>query len=124
MVATLYRWVANYIRSCEECQRVKPAPSSSAPLKTLLIPTDCCKSVILDLMLGTPPDHKVRTGLVEFVDILSKVVHLAPFSTQFSDNGVAFLFLDHVNRLHGIPWSIVSDRDLRFTSGLGAMCLS
>ena len=42
----LYRWVANYIRSCKECQRVKPAPYSRVPpLKLLPIPTDCWKSV-------------------------------------------------------------------------------
>ena len=37
----LYRWVSNYIRSCEQCQRIKPELSSSAPLKPLPIPTDC-----------------------------------------------------------------------------------
>ena len=77
----LYRWVANYIRSCEECQRIKPAPSNSAPLKPLPIPTECWKSVSLDFMFGLPPDHKGRTGLVVFVDRLSKMVHLAPCST-------------------------------------------
>ena len=113
----LYRWVANYIRSCEECQRIKPAPSNSAPLKPLPIPTECWKSVSLDFMFGLPPDHKGRTGLVVFVDRLSKMVHLAPCSTKISGKEAALLFLDHVYRLHGMPESIVSDRDPRFTSG-------
>ena len=120
----LYRWVANYIRSCEQCQRIKPALSCNAPLKSLPIPTDCWKSVSLDFMFGLPPDHKGRTGLVVFVDRLSKMVHLAPCKTTITGKEAALLFLDHVYRLHGMPESIVSDRDPRFTSGSGDMCLS
>ncbi|CAI5701581.1 unnamed protein product [Peronospora effusa] len=120
----LYRWVANYIRSCEECQRIKPAPSNSAPLKPLPIPTECWKSVSLDFMFGLPPDHKGRTGLVVFVDRLSKMVHLTPCSTKISGKEATLLFLDHVYRLYGMPESIVSDRDPRFTSVYGDICLS
>ena len=64
-----------------------------------------------------PRDHKGRTGLVVFVDILSKIMHLAPCSTKISGREAAFLFLDHVYRLHGMHESIVSDRDPRLTSG-------
>ena len=80
----LYRWVANYILSCEECQRVNPAPSSSALLKPLPIPTDCWKPFSLDFMFGMPPDHTGRTGLVVFVDRMSKMVRLVPYSTKTS----------------------------------------
>ncbi|CAI5701502.1 unnamed protein product [Peronospora effusa] len=45
------------------------------------------------------------------------MVHLAPCSTKISGKEAALLFLDHVYRLHGMPEFIVSDRDLRFTSG-------
>ena len=64
-------------------------------------------------MFGMPPDYKGRTGIVVFVYIMSKMVHLAPISGKEAD----FLFLYHVYRLHGMPESIVSDRDPRFTSG-------
>ena len=117
LVATSLQMVANYIRSCKQCQRVKPAPSSNAPLKPLPIPSDCWKSVSLDFMFGMPPDHHGRTGLVVFVDRLSKMVHLAPCSTKITGKETALLFLDHVYRLHGMPETIISDRDPRFTSG-------
>ena len=68
-------------------------------------------------MFGMPPGHKRRTGLVLFVDRLIKMVHLAPCSTKISSAEADFLLLDHVYRLHGVPESIVSDRDPRFTSG-------
>ena len=119
----LYRWIANYIRSCEECQRVKHAPSSSAPLKPLPIPMDGWESVSLNFMFGIPPDRKGRADLVVFVDRLSEMMDLAPCSTKISDKEAAFLFLDHVYRPHGIPKSIVSDRDPRFTSGVLLKCV-
>ena len=112
----MYKWVTNYIRSCEQCQRVKPSRSTNAPLKPLPIPPECWKSVSLDFIFGFPPDHKRRTGVVVFVDRLSKMVHLAPCTPNVTGKETAELFLDHVFRLHGLPDSLVSDRDPRFTS--------
>ena len=68
-------------------------------------------------MFGMPPDHKSRTGLVVSVDRLSKLVQLAPCSTKISDKGAAFLFLDHVYQLHGMPESIALDWYPRLTAG-------
>ncbi|KAF1326783.1 Pol protein, partial [Globisporangium splendens] len=95
-----YKWVANYVRSCEQCQRVKPAGKNKAPLHPLPIPQDCWKSVSMDFVFGFPEDKARNTGVVVFVDRLSKMVHVAP----------------HVFRYHGLPESIVSDRDPRFTA--------
>ena len=71
----------------------------------------------MDFMFGMPPEHKGRTVLVVFVDRLSKMVHLTPCIIKISGKEAAFFGLDHVYRLHGMPESIVSDRDPRFTSG-------
>ncbi|KAF1336382.1 Pol protein, partial [Globisporangium splendens] len=70
-----YKWVANYVRSCEQCQRVKPAGKNKAPLP---IPQDCWKSVSMDFVFGFPEDKARNTGVVVFVDRLSKMVHVAP----------------------------------------------
>ena len=48
---------------------------------------------------------------------MSKMVHLSPCSTKIAGKEAAFLFLDHVYRLHGMPESIVLDQDPLFTSG-------
>ena len=112
----LYRWVANYIRSCEQCQRVKSSPSGSAPLNPLPIPSDCWKSMSLDFFFGLPPDPQHNTGVAVFVDRLSKMVHMAPCRPQITGKETAVLFLDHVFKLHGLPESIISDRDPRFTA--------
>ncbi|KAE9336802.1 hypothetical protein PR003_g12315, partial [Phytophthora rubi] len=44
------------------------------------------------------------------------MVHLAPVAAEVTADELAELFLDQVFRHHGLPESIVSDRDPRFTS--------
>ena len=112
----LYKWVSQYVRSCEQCQRVKPAPSSSAPLKPLPIPPECWNSVSMDFVFGLPADANNNTGVVVFVDRLSKMVHLAPCRREVTGKQTAVLFLEHVFKAHGLPDTLVSDRDPRFTS--------
>ncbi|POM60905.1 Pol protein [Phytophthora palmivora] len=104
----VYKWVAHYAKPCETCQRVKPSGHASAPLQSLPVPADSWKSMSLDFVFGLPADDrpaddKGNTGILVFVCRLSKRVHLAP------------LFLDSVFRYHGLPETIVSDRDPRFT---------
>ena len=50
------------------------------------------------------------------IDRLTSQVHLVPTTTTVTARGVAWLILKEVVRLHGIPESIVSDRDTKFTS--------
>ncbi|POM64896.1 Pol protein [Phytophthora palmivora] len=50
-----------------------------------------------------------------FVCRLSKMVHLAPVRDKVTGKQAAQLFLDSVFRYHGLPETIVSDRDPRFT---------
>ena len=43
-------------------------------------------------------------------------VHLIPTTTRVTAREVAWLFFIEIMRLHGVPESIVSDRDTKFTS--------
>ena len=43
-------------------------------------------------------------------------VHLVPTTMTVTARGIMWLILKEVVRLHGIPESIVSDRDTKFTS--------
>ncbi|KAF1325825.1 Pol protein, partial [Globisporangium splendens] len=99
-----------------QCQRVKPAGKNKAPLHPLPIPQDCWKSVSMDFVFGFPEDKARNTGVVVFVDRLSKMVHVAPVRKHVTAQETACLFLDHMFRYHGLPESIVSDRDPRFTA--------
>ena len=49
------------------------------------------------------------------VDRLTKTTHFLSFSTKWSVAKLARYYVREVVRLHGVPVSIVSDRDARFT---------
>src|SRR5437764_1091430 len=74
------------------------------------------EQVSMDFITQLP---RTRTGfdaIIVFVDTFSKMVHFAPTKTTATAPDTAQLFFDHVIRLHGLPKSIVSDRDAKFTS--------
>ncbi|GMF44420.1 unnamed protein product [Phytophthora fragariaefolia] len=112
----MYKWVRKYVQSCETCQRVKPAPSASAPLMSLPVPADCWRSVSMDFIFELPADARGHTGILVFVCRLSKMVRLAAVRKSVIAPQAAQLFVDNVFRHHGLPEAFVSDRDPRFVS--------
>ncbi|GMF51391.1 unnamed protein product [Phytophthora fragariaefolia] len=112
----MYKWIRKWVRSCEVCQRVKPAASKQTLLHPLPIATSAWRSIRMDFIFGLPRDAQGRIGILVFVDRFSKMVHLAPVAAEVTADESAELFLDLVFRHHGQPESIVSDRDPRFTS--------
>jgi len=50
------------------------------------------------------------------VDRLSKYAHLCALSHPFTPGTMSQLFIDQIFKLHGMPTSIVSDRDPTFTN--------
>ncbi|KAG2877325.1 hypothetical protein PC114_g23700 [Phytophthora cactorum] len=70
----------------------------------------------MDSVFGLPPDSKLRTGVVVFVDRFSKMVHLAAVPAEVTAVLTARRFVDMVFKHHGMPLDIVSDRDPRFTA--------
>ena len=69
----------------------------------------------MDLFTGLP---KVlgKDSIFVVVDRLTKFDHLFSITTSFTTAQVSELFFSEVFRLHGLPKSIVSDRDNRFLS--------
>ena len=111
-----YQFVRKYIRACEVCQRVKPSPSSRAPLQPLPVAAECWQSVSMDFVFGFPEDAHKDNEILVFVDRFSKMVHLAIVPESITARGCARVFIDTIFRLHGLPRELVSDRDPRFTA--------
>ncbi|GMF31646.1 unnamed protein product [Phytophthora fragariaefolia] len=112
----MYKWVRKYVQISETCQRVKPAPSASAPLMSLSVPVDCWRSVSMDFIFELPADARGHTGILVFVCRLSKMVRLVAVRKSVTAPRTAQLFVDNVFRHHGLPEAFVSDRDPRFVS--------
>lgn len=69
----------------------------------------------MDFITGLPPFNGYTVILV-VVDRFSKEVHLRALPTNFTAYKVADLFVSMVCKHHGLPKSIMSDRDLIFIS--------
>ena len=50
------------------------------------------------------------------IDKLTKSAHFIPVRMDYSMDRLVELYVEEIVRLHGVPLSIVSDRDPRFTS--------
>ena len=70
----------------------------------------------MDFITSLPKTAAGHDGIFVVVDRLSKRVHLAPVSMTITAPQFALLFADVVFKHHGLPLTIVSDRDPRFTS--------
>ncbi|CUS11262.1 unnamed protein product, partial [Tuber aestivum] len=46
----------------------------------------------------------------------SKIAHFLPLTTEISIKDLAPILLNEIWRLHGLPESIISDRDSQFTA--------
>ena len=70
----------------------------------------------MDLITQLPQTADGHTAIVMFVDRLSKMAILAPTKTTLGAKEFAQLFMERVFSRIGIPESILSERDTRFTS--------
>src|SRR6185312_12563789 len=108
--------VLQYVRTCDACQRNKPSQQATAGLlQSLPIPDHPWQQVTMDLITQLPKSQQGNDAIVVFVDKLSKMVHLVATKTTVTAPQLANIFWETVVRHHGLPSSIVSDRDPRFT---------
>jgi hypothetical protein len=109
--------VEDFVKTCDLCQRNKtPNQLSFGLLQPLPIPNKKWVSISMDLITQLPKTKSGYDAIVTFVDRLTKQIHLAPTTCNVTASQLASIFVEHVFKLHGLPSSIISDRDPRFTS--------
>jgi hypothetical protein len=109
--------IAEYIARCMECQKVKAEHRHPAGLlQPLPIPEWKWEVVTMDFITGFPRTDKQHDSIMVVVDKLTKDAHFIPLKTTHKVTNVVDIFMREIARLHGIPKTIVSDRDPKFTS--------
>jgi hypothetical protein len=111
------REITEYIARCIECQKVKDEHRHPVGLlQTLPIPKWKWEVMKMDFIMGLPRTGKLHDLIMVVVDNLKKDTHFIPLKTNQKETDFADIFMKEVARLHKIPKTIVSDRDLKFTS--------
>ncbi|KAL0551642.1 hypothetical protein IC582_010731 [Cucumis melo] len=111
------REVAEFVSKCLVCQQVKaPRQKPAGLLQLLSIPEWKWENVSMDFITGLPRTLRGFTVIWVVVDRLTKSAHFVPGKSTYTASKWAQLYMSEIVRLHGVPVSIVSDRDARFTS--------
>lgn len=109
--------VARFVSECLTCQQVKAEHQRPAGLlKPLPIPECKWEHITMDFVLGLPRTQRRYNSIWVIVDRLTKSAHFLPVKSTYTMTQYADDYIKEIVRLHGIPVSIVSDRDPKFTS--------
>ncbi|CAN6719418.1 unnamed protein product [Malus baccata var. baccata] len=94
------REIAEYVSRCAICQQVKVERKKPFGLmQPLPVPQWKWENITMDFVYKLPRTHNGYGGIWVIVDRLTKSAHFIP-----------------IVKYHGVPFSIISDRDPRFTS--------
>lgn len=108
--------VKRFVAQCVICQQVKYITAPPAGLlQPLPIPHQIWEDISMDFVVGLPPSSG-KTVVFVVVDRLSKYAHFIPIASGFTSASIAEIFVREIVRLHGMPSTIVSDRDRVFIS--------
>ena len=109
--------IASFVSRCLTCQQVKAEHQKPAEkIQLLPIPVWKWEKITMDFVTGLPRAQGQHDAIWVIVDRLTKSAHFLPINVKDSLEKLAQLYVDEIVRLHGVPVSIVSDRDPRFTS--------
>src|SRR3954465_7061829 len=109
--------IRHYVKSCDSCQRIKASQQVPAGLlQPLPIPSIPWEQVSMDFITQLPVTKAGFDAIAIFVDTFYNMVPFVPTCTTATAPDTARIFFDHVFKLHGLPQSIVSDGDAKFTS--------
>jgi transposase InsO family protein len=114
--------VTRYIRKCADCQKNKHSTHAQyGEMQPLELPDEPWADISMDFVTGLPPSRDPATKLLYnailvIVDRFTKYAEMIPFRNDYTAVQLGYIILDRLIRYHGIPKSIISDRDKLFTS--------
>ena len=126
-LASIFYWegmlefTETYVRTCLKCQTAKAVTQKPAGLlQSLKIPTTRWEHLSMDFITSLPKTAAGNDAILVVVDRLSKMAHFIPVQETISAAKLSKVFEREVVRLHGVPRSIVTDRDPKFISDFWA----
>nr|KYP38486.1 Transposon Ty3-I Gag-Pol polyprotein [Cajanus cajan] len=106
-------------RFCSECIACLQAKSKVMPHDSytpLLVANSPRVDISMDFILGLPKTQRGMDSIFVIVDRFSKMAHFIPCHKIDDASNIVRLFFKEVVKLHGLPKTIVSDRETKFLS--------
>ncbi|KAJ9546782.1 hypothetical protein OSB04_019325 [Centaurea solstitialis] len=111
------RDVARYVEKCLTCLRVKAEHQRPhGKLQPLDIPVWKWEHITMDLITKLPRTVRNVDAIWVIVDRLTKSAHFIAINESSSSEKLADIYVKEIVARHGVPVTIISDRDVRFTS--------
>ncbi|GJZ41116.1 putative reverse transcriptase domain-containing protein [Tanacetum coccineum] len=113
------RDIATYVSECLTCAKVKV--EHQRPLSLLQqpeIPEWKWGNITMDFITKLPRTRSGHDAIWVVVDRLTKSAHFLAIREDYSMEKLVRLYTDEIVARHGVPVSIIYDRDARFTSRL------
>ncbi|GJT10786.1 putative reverse transcriptase domain-containing protein [Tanacetum coccineum] len=121
----LYWWpgmkrdIAEYVSRCLTCSKIKAEHQKpSGFLQQPEIPEWKWEKITMDFVTKLPKSSSGHDTIWVVVDRLTKSAHFLPIREDYKTEKLAKIYTNEIVARHGVPVSIISDRDGRFTSHL------
>ncbi|GKD31952.1 putative reverse transcriptase domain-containing protein [Tanacetum coccineum] len=121
----LYWWpgikiyIAKYVSKCLTCSKVKAEHQNpSGLLQQLTISEWKWEKITMDLVTKLPKSSSRYDAIWVIVNRLTKSAHFLPIREDYKTKKLARIYINEIVARHGVPMSIISDRDGRFASHL------
>ncbi|KAD7116962.1 hypothetical protein E3N88_04230 [Mikania micrantha] len=109
--------IAEYVGQCLTCAKVKAEHQKpSGLLVQPEIPLWKWEQIAMDFITKLPRTSSGHDTIWVIIDRLTKSAHFLPMRETFAMDKLARLYINEIVVRHGVPLSIISDRDSRFTS--------
>ncbi|GJY17276.1 putative reverse transcriptase domain-containing protein [Tanacetum coccineum] len=111
------RDIATYVSKCLTCSKVKAEHQiPSGLLQQPKISEWKKDKITMDFITKLPRSKNGHDTIWVIVDRLTKSAHFLAIREDYSTERLAKIYIDEIVARHGVPVSIISDRDGRFTS--------
>lgn len=111
------REIAEYVSRCLTCLKVKAEHQKpSGLLQQPPIPEWKWDNITMDFITKLPRSSNGHDTIWVIVDRLMKSAHFLAIREDYKMEKLARIYINEVVARHGVPVSIISDRDSRYTS--------
>ncbi|KAH0784113.1 hypothetical protein KY290_003711 [Solanum tuberosum] len=104
--------IVEFVAKCPNCQQVKVEHQRPGGLaQRIELPEWKWEMITMDFITGLPRSRRQHDSIWVIVDRMTNSAHFLPVKTTHSAEDYAKLYIQEIVRLHGVPISIISDRE-------------